>query len=404
MSLFRFIKLFWLIFNKNPKPDLKRIQDLGLLAVKIGQMYALRSDFLSVEKCRHLSKLYRQTIHLPPGKFQELYNRHAPTKLKNDIQSIEEKALASASVGQVHKATLKNGKTVVIKILKKDFKKKFTQDINAFKNIFRVALFFYPKLRKLADPIGTIETVERLTLTELNLINEIRGIEKLKSLKEKHEQALPYLKKLTFPITYEEYSNERVLVSDLIPGASFDEYLERDELDYQELLDLFRIHGFYLFLIGQFHGDLHPANIFLSEGKIVFLDNSNIEKVPPKFGHGILRLLKHLSHGEYDDVAQTLRDISLQPISDERFEKFREKINKLYKNFDQKTVSEISLTQKMMETVKTSIYAGMEFENGMFGVIKSLMYLDGMVIKCNPDAILLNDVKRFMGDFEKIQK
>jgi len=58
----------------------------------------------------------------------------------------------------------------------------------------------------------------------------------------------------------------------------------------------------------------------------------------------------------------------------------------------------------MMETVKASIDGGMEFENGMFGVIKSLMYLDGMVIKCNLNEILLQDVKRFMGDFEKLKK
>ena len=74
---------------------------------------------------------------------------------------------------------------------------------------------------------------------------------------------------------------------------------------------------------------------------------------------------------------------------------FLEKFTELYSDFTHATVSEVSLTRRMMETIKLGINSGMDFGSGMFPVIKSLMYLDGMVMRCNPHAILMDDVREF---------
>jgi len=58
----------------------------------------------------------------------------------------------------------------------------------------------------------------------------------------------------------------------------------------------------------------------------------------------------------------------------------------------------------MMETIKLGVHSGMVFERGMFPIIKSLMYLDGMVLKCNPEAVLLKDMRRFIEEFKNIVK
>ena len=66
-----------------------------------------------------------------------------------------------------------------------------------------------------------------------------------------------------------------------------------------------------------------------------------------------------------------------------------------------KTVIEASLTKKMMETIKLAVNSGMSFDEGMFPIIRSLMYMDGMVLKCNPDALLLKDMRPFIDGFKK---
>jgi len=63
-------------------------------------------------------------------------------------------------------------------------------------------------------------------------------------------------------------------------------------------------------------------------------------------------------------------------------------------------VSEISLTKMMMRTIKLGVLSGMEFSESIFDIIKSLMYMDGMVLRCNPDAILMEDMRKFIGELK----
>lgn len=83
---------------------------------------------------------------------------------------------------------------------------------------------------------------------------------------------------------------------------------------------------------------------------------------------------------------------------------FKIKFKALYSDFANTTVSQVSLTKKMMQTIKLGFNSGMEFEKGMFSIIKSMMFLDGMVIRNNPDAMLLKDMRQFIDDLKAYQK
>ncbi|MGL5723982.1 hypothetical protein, partial [Cetobacterium sp.] len=98
---------------------------------------------------------------------------------------------------------------------------------------------------------------------------------------------------------------------------------------------------------------------------------------------------------DYDKAAFYLNEMSEKRLNQKDFEKFSEKFKALYSDFKDSNVSQVSLTKRMMETIKLSINSGMEFEEGMFHVIKSLMYLDGMVLKCNPEVNLMDDIREF---------
>ena len=77
MNRLQFAQLMWSIYGSKKLPDLDWIQDLGLLAVKLGQMHALRIDFLDPAKCLHLSQLYRKNAAVPKENFQALLQRGA---------------------------------------------------------------------------------------------------------------------------------------------------------------------------------------------------------------------------------------------------------------------------------------------------------------------------------------
>jgi ubiquinone biosynthesis protein len=403
MNTLQFIFLIKDIYGKN-LPDLKKIEKKGLLAIKIAQHFALRIDFLDEKVCTHLSQLYRNNpIIIPEENLIPLLNEYSNTNLEKNLLNIEKTPFASASIGQVHKATLINGEEVIIKILKKDFFNSFENDVHTVKRFFKLIINIYPKLSKVFDPIGILENIEEYTFNELDFYNEIEGQVLLKNIYEKNKNDYD-LSKLKFHKIYSEFSSKKILVSKKINGKTFDELLNEKKLKYSTLLDFFYIHGFYLFGPGIFHGDIHPGNIILDENEnIYFVDTSAISKVGDKIKIGLFNFFKGLSLYDFESCAYHLNKMAEKEINGNSFENFKIKFLKLYEGFENSTVSQVSLTKKMMETIKLGVSFGMIFEKGMFGIIKSLMYLDGMVLRCNPHAILLKDMRKFIDEFEKLK-
>ena len=104
---------------------------------------------------------------------------------------------------------------------------------------------------------------------------------------------------------------------------------------------------------------------------------------------------------DFNEAANSLSEMAEVPLTGKAMEKFKLDLVELYKDFPGKTVSEVSLTRQMMETIKLGVQTGMSFHQGIFAIVRSLMYLDGMVLRCNPDAVLMEDIKPFIDDFDK---
>lgn len=401
MNWLNFLFLIKSIYGDSKElPDLEKIQKMGLLAVKLCQIHALRIDFLDERKCRHLAKLYRNTLTLPPEEMNLLIDKNAPAHFRDNFNYIDEKPLASASIGQVHKAELKNSSRTVIKFIKKNYRDKFIQDVASVKNLFKLAIFFYPKLKNVADPIGILNDIQEYTLSELDLVNEMNGQRILHKIYEDNKNKFD-LSKLIFPKIYENLSNSNVLVSEFMEGQTFDELLEQGKLDYKYMLELFHIHGYFMFSVGTFHGDIHPGNIILQDGKIAFIDTGFIGTVSDSFRQALYSFFEGLCYYDYEKCAYFLNQMADKKIDGEKFGIFKNKFFELYSDFEDSTVADVSLTKKMMETIKLGVLNGMVFEKGIFSIIRSLMYLDGMVLKCKPDAVLMKDMRIFMDESKK---
>ena len=402
MNWFQFVRLIHSIYRHGgPLPDLEWIQRLGLLAVKLGQVHALRVDFLDREKCEHLARLYRQNSTIPAQDFRALLRSSAGDGFFDHFKEISETPLASASVGQVHRAQLLDGSLVVVKAIKHEVREQFIRDVDGTRRLLRFCTALYPKLRKVGDPLGILNDIEEYTLSELDLRHEVTGQKTLRSIYEDNRGRFD-LSKLQFAYVHESLCNDRIMVSEWIPGPSFDELLEKGNLPYPQLLELFRIHGFYMFCIGTFHGDMHPGNVLLSNGQLCFIDTGYIGSVGPKIRRGLFHFFSALSEYYYPRGALAMNSMSEYVLYGPAFDSFRKLFIELYADFEGSTVAQISLTKMMMRTIKLGVHCGMRFEKGIFAIIRSLMYLDGMVLRGNPDAVLLRDMRPFIGEFEKL--
>lgn len=399
MNLIKFTRLMIEIYKKNSLPNLDLIESYGLLAVKIAQHYALRVDFLPEENCRELSKLFRNNKKSKESsEIKTLIESYKDPYFLSIFEEFDTKPFATASIGQAHYAKLKNNEKVVVKVIKDDFKDDFLKDINKLKSIFNPILFLYPKLKKVFNPLEVLNEIERYTVEELNLLHEIYGQRDLEFFYEKYKERYD-LPPTRFHKIYSELSSDKILISEKIEGYTFDELLNKNTLDFNVILDFFKLHTFYVFTIGRFHSDIHPGNVLFGEDKNIYMvDTGALSKISFQMRIGLLHFFAYLGKYDYLSCAKALQEMSLKELDKNTFEDFSKAVVNLYADFKGKSVGELSLTKKMMDTVKLAVNYGMEFDKNMFSVIKSFMYLDGMVLRCKPDEVLIETINKVFSE------
>ena len=398
MRLLTLLKFTRQLKGKNPV-DIDKIQSMGLLAVKLGQICALRPDLLDPDRCIELQQLYSRAPTIPEENFEKLLSKFTTDSFRSQFNRIDSKPFAAASIGQIHRAELLDGTPVVIKIIKSDFEKSFKKDVQRMKRWVRIGLFFNPRLKKVGNPIGLLAHIEDYTIRELNLLNEIRGKERLEGLARDYKNKFP-MPKLRFPKIWKELSNEHVLVVEEITAPTLESHLNSSTLEWDDLLQLFRIHGAFMFGLGVFHGDLHPGNAMMDKDKnFIFIDTGAICEAPNHVRKALFGFFYFLAKGELQhafDAMLTMADVT---PTGETLRIYYNSMNELYDGFVGTSVSEVSLTEQMMKTVKAAVLAGCSFGEDAFPIIRSLMYMDGMVLKGHPHVDLISSMGPYLDEF-----
>ena len=398
MKLGTFLRFFRQLKGKKPV-DIDAIQSMGLLAVKLGQIFALRPDLIEPERCIELQQLYSRAATIPEEDSQQLLDRFAPEGFMDHFESIEMRPFAAASIGQIHRAVMTDGTKVVVKIIKSDFEASFKRDVQRMKRWIRMGLFFNPRLRKVGNPIGLLAHIEDYTLRELNLLNEIDGRNQLIAQAEAIEHHFP-MPKLKFPKVWEHLSNQHILVMEEITHPTLEDHLEAGTLSWPDMLDLFRIHGAFMFGIGTFHGDLHPGNAMMDgEGNFVFIDTGAICNAPEHVRNALFGFFYFLARGELKNAFDAMLTMAAVQPTGATLQTYYDSMNELYDGFVGTSVSEVSLTEQMMKTVKAAVLAGCAFGEEAFPIIRSLMYMDGMVLKGHPSVDLISSMGPYLDEF-----
>ena len=185
--------------------------------------------------------------------------------------------MAAASIGQVHAATLNDGREVS-SIAKDDFEGPFRKDVARMKRWLSAVLFFSPRLRKVGNPMALLNHIETYTLDERTL--KRTSWPNPPSRSHECQEDFP-LERLRFPEIHTEISSERVLVVERVREPSIEDRIDDGSLGWEDLLQLFRIQGAFMFGLGTFHGDLHPGNAMLDkDGVYTFIDTGAICEAP----------------------------------------------------------------------------------------------------------------------------
>jgi len=299
-KIFRVLLTLFLLIRRYPSflgippydPSTLRetIVELGASFIKLAQVLATRADFFDEPYLQELKGIHDNLPPMERRELEEIYNRslaHIPW------ESFQWEPLASASIGEVHTATL-NGEKVAVKIRRLGIEKQIERDIR----ILRLLL-------KLFSPLFSHYTKNSLeaVVAEFSsmIVQEVDFRQELKNLK---KFAKSYPEFALYPKPWEEYCNEEVIVMTFMEGVRFDdrEGLERLGIDFRPLIDrLVRFYAEQMLVKGFFHADPHPGNLLVNrEGELILLDFGMVKQIPNETRIALIELIKSAHERDFE--------------------------------------------------------------------------------------------------------
>lgn len=243
------------------------LEDLGPTYVKLGQIMSMRSDILPERYCRELERLRTDVKPMDFCTILQILEKELPERPNYIFQNISEKPIGCASIAQVHEAILKNGDRVVLKIQRPKIMQTMAEDIALLKK----ASGFLNFATGTGDLIDFRKVIDELWQTSKEEMDFEKEAQHLK-LFYKNQENICYV---TCPKVYEEYSNKHLLVMSYVDGIQIDHIEELDKQGYDRYEIGTKTAQNYCKQIledGFFHADPHPGNLWISDGKIVWLD------------------------------------------------------------------------------------------------------------------------------------
>ncbi|PLZ96562.1 hypothetical protein CEN50_18220 [Fischerella thermalis CCMEE 5268] len=287
--------------------------DLGPTFIKVGQLFSTRADIFPSEYVEELSKLQDKVPAFTYEQVETIIDQELGKKIPELFASFEPIPLAAASLGQVHKAVLRSGEAVVVKVQRPGLKKLFEIDLKILKGIAR---YFqnHPKWGKGRDWIGIYEECCRILWEEIDYLNEGRNADTFR----RNFRAYGWVK---VPRVYWRYTSSRVLTLEYVPGIKISQYeaIEAAGLDRKQIAR----QGAQAYLLqlldnGFFHADPHPGNIAVSpDGALIFYDFGMMGRIKSNVREGLMETLFGIASKDGDRVVQSLINLgALAPVED----------------------------------------------------------------------------------------
>ena len=265
---------------------------LGASFIKLAQVLATRADFFSEEYLIELRQLHDKLPTMSDDSFKRVFSKAFED---TPFESFEKKAIASASIGQVHIAKLKSGQKVAVKLRREGIKQRVLADINIinfFNTIFKPLFSFYTK--------NSIEAVisefSAMIKEEVSLNIELQNLQKFSSTYKDSG--------IKFPKAYAQYSCDDALVMSYEEGFRFDDKksLFKHNIDFNKIIS--KLVDFYttqMLINGYFHADPHPGNLLITkEGEIILLDFGMVKTVSNDKRVAIIELIKAANEQDYE--------------------------------------------------------------------------------------------------------
>jgi ubiquinone biosynthesis protein len=378
------------------------LEELGPIFVKFGQVLSTRFDILPEDIVNELVLLQDQVPPFSGDLAKDMIETALQSPLSNFFQSFDKIPLASASVAQVHAATLLNGQSVVIKVLRPHIHQLIQRDIELLKTIGKLAQKYW-KAAKRFKPREIVAEFEKTLLDELDLTREAANASQLR--RNFMESSLLYVPEIHWPLT-----KNNILVMERIYGISIAniEQLKQQGFNLKQLaqqcIEIFFTQAFRDCF---FHADMHPGNILVSPDnpknpKYIAVDFGIMGSLGPEDQRYLAENFLAFFKRDYRRVAELHIESGWVP-STTRLDEFEAAIRTVCEPIFERPLCEISFGNLLFRLFQTATRYQVNFQPQLVLLQKTLLNIEGLSRQLCPDIDLWSCAKPFLEDWMKNQ-
>lgn len=372
------------------------LEELGPTYIKLGQIMSLHSDFLPKAYCDELLKLNSDVTPMPFNDVEDVINHSYGQDWRELFQFIEKAPLGSASIAQVHRARLKNGEEVIIKVERKGIYDTMARDIGLLH-----------RLVKLIPPVGDFKNLVDLDMVldelwsvaqeEMDFLKEAANMDEFS----RNNASVQYV---TTPKLYHEYSTGHVLVMEYIDGYSLDdvESLQNAGYDMDEIGTKF-VNNFIKQVMddGFFHADPHPGNVKIRDGKIVWIDMGMMGRLSEKDRRTMIKGIRGIGLHDISMVENSVLEIGEFRGKPDR-ERLYQDLKKFIADYGTTSMGSLDVVAAIAGLLEIMKQNRISLPHGVSMLCRGLTHIQGVLAVISPDINMMQiAVNRYTEDFLK---
>lgn len=363
------------------------LKQMGPTYIKFGQLLSTRPDIVPAEYITALESLQDDLEPFSFADVERIIEEELGVRISKAFESLESTPLAAASLGQVHRAVLRDGREVVVKIQRPNVREQVRNDLEVFTEIAQ-ELEKHTDIGRRMNLVGAIDQVRLVMFSELNYLQEARNTETLR-------RNLADFPEIHIPAVIDDLTSQRVLTTELVKGRKVSKLtpLSLIEGNYAELASvLTRAYLKQICVDGVWHSDPHPGNIFVRDNpdvegaapQLVLLDFGMVSRISNEMQDEVIKLLLAISSNRGSEVAEAVvRMCEMQ----ERFDavKFTREISSIIATVHDASAKDINTGQLIFTLINIANNNDLKAPPELTMLGKTLLHLDAITKKLDED-------------------
>ncbi|NLV17412.1 MAG: AarF/ABC1/UbiB kinase family protein [Syntrophomonadaceae bacterium] len=359
------------------------LEELGATFVKLGQLLSLRPDLIPASFIKELEKLQDEVPPFPPQQVRMVLES-AGLDIASLFSEFDFEPIASASIGQVHRAVLMNGHEVAVKVQRPEVSEQVAIDLDILEELARVAEK-RTKWGQLYQLDEVVQEFSRAIRAEIDFAQEGRNAMRFYELFLDNPEIL-------IPKVVWELTSERVLVMDYLAGIKISEIesLEASGADLNKIAQNIVDSLFsQVYEEGYFHSDPHPGNMAVAPGnKLIYYDFGQVGQIDEMLKQQGMDLVLAMVRYDVNGVTRALLDLGVARKSVDR-EELRKDISRLQRKYYGIPMSQIKMGEALTELIQLSLKFQIRIPPELSQMVKMLMTVEGVIINLDPQLSLI---------------